>query len=129
MMNYEWRGNGRALEKIQAARSALANVERASGQARHDGLTQLATQLAAVQLAALLSALIAAGVSLGFAAPLDARELADPLQSAAFGAEALRASALISTMSGFLAALAVGMLGFVVSTTARRSRRPWPPPW
>ncbi|MBK9385546.1 MAG: ATP-binding cassette domain-containing protein [Planctomycetes bacterium] len=81
----------------------------------------LATQLAAVQLAALLAALLAAGVTLGFASPLDARELDDPLQSAAFGADALRASALLATLSGFLAAIAVGMLGFVVSTIARRS--------
>jgi hypothetical protein len=39
------RGNGLAAERVQAARQALANAERAQGPARRDALTRLATEL------------------------------------------------------------------------------------
>jgi len=39
------RGNGLAVEKVAAARQALARAEKLSGQARKDALTQLAAQL------------------------------------------------------------------------------------
>jgi hypothetical protein len=39
------RGNGMAVDRLQAARQALAGAERAQGPSRRDALTQLATQL------------------------------------------------------------------------------------
>jgi hypothetical protein len=39
------RGNGLAADRVTAARQALARAEKLSGQARKDGLTQLAAQL------------------------------------------------------------------------------------
>jgi ABC-type transport system involved in multi-copper enzyme maturation permease subunit len=81
----------------------------------------LATFLLAVQLAALAATITAAAATLGFDAPLDPRELADPLQREAFGPGALRTSALIAALASYLAALAVGALALVLSTLARRA--------